>query len=117
MGIQVPDSVEPIGDDEILFRRVPASTGWYNRETGVLSPEAFQPHKANDTTGLSLAREKFKTEEQAGLGAPGKSYYVVRLRAGDVRRCGIAIEPRPYPDDPGHTECPDMNSALAEKNR
>jgi hypothetical protein len=36
---------EPIEDGELLYRRVPASTRWYDPATGVLRSEAFGPHK------------------------------------------------------------------------
>ena len=104
------DPSDPIADDEILFRRVPVSQGWYSLETGILLPEAFQPHAKNDTTGLSVARKKYKTAKEAAKGRPGKSYFVVKLRAGDLRRLGIAVEPRPLDNDPGHAELPDLNS-------
>lgn len=103
------DESEPIADDEVLFRRVPASTGWYSPETG-LKTEAFAPHKTDDSTGLSVSRNKYKTVEEAARGRPGKSYYVVILRAGDLRKQGIAVEPRPLPGDPGHAELPELNS-------
>lgn len=104
------DESEPIADDEVLYRRVPASTGWYSPDSG-LKPEAFAPHKTNDATGLSISRKKHKTVEEAARGQPGKSYYVVILRAGDLRKQGIAVEPRPLPGDPGHAELPELNSS------
>lgn len=102
------DESEPITDEEVLYRRVPASTGWYSRETG-LKPEAFAPRQ-DDTTGLSVSRGKYKSIEEAARGRPGKTYYVAVLRAGDLRKQGIAIEPRPRAGDPGHSELPDLNS-------
>jgi hypothetical protein len=107
----VGDESEPVTDDEELYRRVPASTGWYAPETG-LKPEAFGPHKIRDVTGLSVSRAKYKTaEEAARTDRPGKSFYIAVLRAGDLRKQGIAVEPRPIPDDPGHAELPDLNSS------
>lgn len=103
------DENEPITEDELLYRRVPASTGWYSPETG-LKPEAFAPRQ-DDTTGLSVSRGKYKSIEEAGKGRPGKSYYVAVLRAVDLRKQGIAVEPRPRPSDPGHAELPDLNSS------
>lgn len=97
------DDSEPIADDEVLYRRVPASMGWYSPEMG-LDPRAFAPHKTNDATGLSISRKKHKTVEEAARGQPGKSYYVAILRAGDLRKQGIAVEPRSLPGDPGHAE-------------
>jgi len=105
----VDDGTEPIADEEVLYRRVPASTGWYSPETG-LRPEAFAPHKTNDTTGLSISRAKYKSAKEAARGQPGKSYFVVAMRAADLRGQGILIEPKPLPDDPGHAELPELNS-------
>ena len=108
-GSSLDDGTEPIADEEFLYRRVPASTGWYSPESG-LKPEAFAPHKTNDTTGLSLSRAKYKSAEDAARGQPGKSYYVVSLRAADLRTRGIAVDPKPLPGDPGHAELPGLNS-------
>ena len=105
------NGVEPIADEELLYRRVP--TGWYDPATALLKSEAFAPHKSNDVTGLSVSRAKYKSLEEAARGRPGKSYYVAVLRAADLRRNGIRFVPRPgVPDgyDPAHAELPDLNS-------
>jgi hypothetical protein len=69
----MPD-VEPISNDEILFRRIPVSTGWYDpSRTPPLEPEAFRPNR-NDLTGISFSREKYETVDRAAQGRPGKSY-------------------------------------------
>ena len=107
------DEVEPIADDELLYRRVPASTGWFDPVTRTLKPEAFGPHKTQDATGLSVTRDKFKSIREAAQGRPGKSYYVAVLRAGDLRQANIAIVPQPNtPDgcDVSHAELPELNS-------
>ncbi|MCE9529528.1 MAG: hypothetical protein K8T89_00075 [Planctomycetes bacterium] len=104
------DGNEPIADDELLYRRVPVSTGWYNPETAELKSEAFAPHKINDATGLSVSRAKYKSAVEAARGQPGKMYFVAVVRTGDLRVLGIAVEPRPLPGDPGHAELPDLNS-------
>jgi hypothetical protein len=107
----VDDGIEPIADEELLYRRVPVSL--YNAATHELSPQAFGPNKERDTTGLSVARAKYKSIEQAAHGWPGKSYYVAVLQAMDIRQAGIAIEPRPHtPDgfDAAHAELPDLRS-------
>lgn len=107
------DGREPIADDELLYRRVPAAASpqRYDPVTKVLSDQAFAPHKTNDVTGLSISRAKYKRIDEAAKGQPGKSYYVAILRAGDIRRLGMRIEPRPEIDDPAHAELPDLNSA------
>jgi hypothetical protein len=61
---------DPVDPDEILFRRIPASTGWYDPPS--LAPEAFRPNK-NDTTGLpysarsTLQLKVLRREDQAKL--------------------------------------------------
>jgi hypothetical protein len=112
---------ELIEDSEFLYRRVPASTGWYHQATGVLKAEAFGPHRTQDITGLSVARAKYKSLEEAARGRPGKSYLVAVLRAGDLRQRGIEVVPRPeLPDghhDPAHAELPDLNSETRKANQ
>ena len=50
-----PLDVPPISDDEILYRRISASTGWYDpSRTPSLEPEAFRPNR-NDTSGISAS--------------------------------------------------------------
>jgi hypothetical protein len=104
-----PPAVDPIADDEILFRRIPCSTGWYDAvRTSPLEPEAFRPNH-NDVSGISLSRQKYRTAAEAARGRPGKSYYIAHLRAGELRAAGIDVVPSPVPDDPGHAEIPSLN--------
>ena len=78
------DSVEPILDDEVLYRRIPVSTGWYRPDKEPpLDPEAFRPNRY-DTTGISLSREKHTPIEEAARGQPEKDYCVAVFRAGDL---------------------------------
>jgi len=51
------DGTEPVANDELLYRRIPVSKGWYDQ--GEVSPEAFHPRK-NETGGISLFRNKYK---------------------------------------------------------
>lgn len=107
------EGYEPIADDELIYRRVPVSTGWYDSTSQDLMPEAFGPRK-DDISGISVSRAKYKTVEQAAQGRPGKSYYVAVLLAGDIRRAGMTIEPRPEVPggiDPSHAEIIDLNAA------
>lgn len=115
------NGVDPIADDELLYRRVPESTGWYNPSTGILSPLAFAPHKERDRTGLSVSRARFRgsPRDEALRGRPGRTYYVAVLRAGDLRSSGIAIVPSPHtPDgfDDAHAQLPDLNSGNRKSN-
>ena len=105
---------EPVADDELLYRRVPASTGWYDPTSGMLKSEAFAPHKVNDATGLSVSRGKYKLLEEAALGRPGKTYYIAVINAGELRQAGIDVVPQPHlPSgyDPSHAELPGLNSS------
>lgn len=106
---------EPVEDDELLYRRILSSPGWYDVFTGTLSDQAFAPHKQRDITGLFVSRAKYKTIEAAAEGQPDKVYFIAVLRAGDLRERGIQVVPRPeLPNgqvDPAHAELPDLNAA------
>lgn len=97
---------EPIDDEEILYRRIPVSMGWYSEDTG-LSPEAFEPRN-DETTGISVYRAKYKTLEAAAKGLSKKGYFVAEFRVGDLRAAGMDIVSRPLPNDPGHAELPSL---------
>jgi hypothetical protein len=98
------DGTDPIADHELIYRRVPLSTGHYDPEVDASpSPLAFKPTR-DDLSGLSVYRAKYKNIEEAAQGRPGKSYYVAVLRVGDLRAVGIDVAPRPLEGDPGHAE-------------
>ena len=100
-----PAEFEPIADDEILYRRVPVSKGWID-EHGVW-PDAFEP-RADDDTGLSVYRARFVSLEDAAKGLSKRGYYVLAMRAGDLRAVGIDVVPMPHDDLPGHAEIPSL---------
>lgn len=112
---------EPVGADELIYRRVPVSKGWYS--AGGLSPEAFEPRDDEDT-GISVYRSKYKSLPDAAKGLSKRGYYVAVIRASDLIAKGIDIAPRPIlPDDPGHAELPaltahsrDSDEAIALKS-
>jgi len=100
---------ETVDDSELLYRRIPESTGWYDPPVDPRpSPKAFNPREGD--TGLSLFRAKYKTLEEAAKGQPGKRYYVAVLRAGDLRANGIEVVQTP-PEDPGHCEIRNLTYA------
>ena len=103
------DGTEPIDDEELLYRRIPASQDWYDpsKEPNLAVP-AFRPRKY-DTTGISLSRAKYKSLREAAQNPRGKSCYIAVLRAGDLRSAGIEVVPRPEDGDPGHAEIPSLN--------
>lgn len=105
------DGTEPIDDDELLYRRIPVSMSWYSNNQ--LSPEAFDP-RPDETTGISIYRDKYKTIEEVAKGKSKKGYFVVVFRARDLRQRGIEIVPRPdTPDgwDAGHAELPSLTAS------
>ncbi|MBN1345415.1 MAG: hypothetical protein JXQ73_22165 [Phycisphaerae bacterium] len=103
------DGREPIDDDEILYRRIPVSQGWYDSaKHPPVNSQAFMPTK-HDEDGISLWRAKYKTVEEAAQGPSGKGYFVAILRAGDIRREGIQATPTPELAGPGHVSLPDLN--------
>jgi hypothetical protein len=93
---------DPIADDELLYRRIPVSKGWY--DAAGLSPEAFDP-RADEESGISVYRAKYLTVEQAAQGKSKQGYWVAIFRAGDLRHHGFQVLPRPQPDDPGGPTC------------
>ena len=103
------DGTEPIADDELLFRRIPPKTNWYNpAKSPKPDHRAFGPQE-NDETGLSLDRQKYNdTPQEAARKGRGAQYYIAVLRAGDIRARGLRVEPRPRPADPGHAEISDL---------
>lgn len=103
------DGTEPIDDDEIIFRRVPVSMGWYSPETGC-SPQAFTP-RPDDDTGICFVRQKYSSAEEAARGASKKGYWILRLKAGKLRERGIELVPRPVDGSPGHVELPEVSSS------
>ena len=87
---------------------------WYDGTTNTLSPEAFSPHKKNDTTGISITRAAHKSIEDAAKGM-GNSYYIAELRVGDLRDHGIEVVSQPIiadgVEDISHAELPGLNAA------
>jgi hypothetical protein len=107
------DTIGPIDDDEILYRRIPLSTGWFQPDKEPsLEPEAFRPTRL-DSSGISVSRQKYTSLEQAARGQPGKVYYVAVLRAGELRSAGMELTANPVEGNPGHAEI----SSLRYENR
>jgi hypothetical protein len=107
------DTVAPIDDSEILYRRIPVATGWYQADKQPpLVPEAFRPTRY-DISGISLARQKYTTIEEAAHGQAGKSYYVAVFRAHDLRVSGMEVVPSPVEGNARHAEI----SSLRYDNR
>ena len=112
-----PDGTEPIVTDELLYRRIPASQGWYDDTLEhSVSPQAFTPKK-HDSSGISLWRGKYRSVREAAQGWPGKSYYVAVLRADDLRVHGVEVVPTAEEGDPGHASVPALNYADRHTDR
>lgn len=102
------DQGEPIEQDELLYRRFPLAASWYD---GInLSAEAFGPHRENDTSGLSVWRANYKSIEDAARGTGKYGFFIAVLRAGDLFTRQIKIVPKPYENEPGHAELPEITS-------
>lgn len=109
-----PHEVEPITDDELLYRRIPVSMNWY--ENGQLSPEAFDP-RPDEHSGISIYRAKYKSLEEVARGKSKKGYFVAVYRSGELRANGIEVVPRPVTADgwdAGHAEIPALTSTNRE---
>jgi hypothetical protein len=102
--MSAPDAPDSIADDELLYRRVPEVTHWYNPDTGFIDPAALTPNK-NDVTGLSVGRAAFHdSAHEAAKGRAGKRYYVAVIPAAVAKASGAVVVARPLADDPGHAE-------------
>src|ERR1700712_1605163 len=99
----MPDGTEPIDKDELVYRRVTASTGYYVAgRKPPLSAGAFKP-LTNDVDGISLTRKNYTATpaDVAAGGYLGKTYYVIEMRAGDLEGLGLTIQPDPQPGEMG----------------
>lgn len=97
-----------VADDELLYRRVPASQNWVDPDAKTVDPLAFRPRES-DSTGLSLGRAMYEAPEQeAARGAKGRQFYIAVLSARQMRAAGIQIAPRPVADHLGHAEVPEL---------
>lgn len=111
------EAAEPIGADELLYRRIPVSANWYDPTvTPPLSSQAYRPRE-NDLTGISLYRAKGTTPEAiAARGRPGKTFYVAALRYADLQNAKIEVVDSNDPNDPGHVELPALNAENRRSN-
>ncbi len=117
------EGIDPIRDEEFLYRKIPVSQGWYDPDaTPPISPQAFHP-RPDDNAGLSLDRARsedhpdFKMVDQAGQGQSSKGYYVAVLRAGDLRANGINVVAEPILGNPGHAMIPDLKYENRQTDR
>ena len=106
------DGTEPITDDEVLYRRSNISLNYFDPESNEpISPKAFKPHRERDKTGLSVFRAKYINPSKLCDGGSGRRFWVISLRAGDLREHGIEVIPRPSEHAlPGHAELPGLRA-------
>ena len=108
---------DPIGDDELLLRRIPASQNWVKTDTLHVDPLAFRPSE-RDTSGLSLGRAKYDTPvQEAAKGAHGRQFFVAVLSVSRMRQAGVQVVAKPLASDPGHAEIPDLTFANRRSDR
>jgi len=116
------DGSEPIADDEFVYRRVPASVGFYNPISDrPVQWITFKPNE-RDVSGISVWRSKHVSPEDAARthARPGKAYYVIRLKTRDLRRLGAEIAATPDEGGTGHASITNLSWSRyegPEKNR
>jgi hypothetical protein len=111
-----PDDAAPVVEDEIIYRRIPVSTGWYNPSLAPpLSPRAFEPRE-DERTGISLVRDaEYNTPINAAAMGPSKhGYYIGVLSVKALRQNEIEVAARPINGVRGHVELPGINADNAE---
>jgi hypothetical protein len=114
-------SADPITDDEVLLRRIPPGTPYFEPPDRVTSAN-FKLRKGED--GISVYRERFVSAEellQKPDAIPGS--FVVCATAGEVRNLkngkgeslNIDVVPVNHEIDPGHAELRGrLNTSAAE---
>jgi hypothetical protein len=78
-----------LSPDEIVWRRIPATTGWV--QNGKVDPAAFLPNKGGKKDGISLAWVA-TAREAAATGRRGKQFYAVSLRVEYMQGRGLIIK-------------------------
>jgi hypothetical protein len=111
------DGSEPLEDEELVYRRIPVSTNWYDPQNAQpFSLQAFRP-RDGETGGLSLVRAKYKSPEEAARNNSGRAYWVAALSVGTIRALGMEVVRDPlrahplHGDDPSHVQIPQLMSA------
>lgn len=106
---------EAIGDEEIIYRRIPIT--WFDAERDEVKPDAFKP-RSDDTSGISVTRscskrhpEFLSIEDFASSGSSPRGYFVACLNVGELRQNNIDVVPKPLHDNLGHAEIPQLTYA------
>lgn len=105
------DEHSPIRDDEYLIRRVTRSKYAPDADPSCY-PEAFYP-SGRDADGISFVRESCSDvgtiAERFQETMKGKPFFLLRLRAGDIRSIGLSVQPSPSKGLAGHSVIPELN--------
>lgn len=124
-----PDPNSPIGDDEVLLRRVREEHVLKDAQGNVVGIQdvALKPDKNQDENGLSLFRELFHSENDVAVkfrSSGRKPSYIIRLSAAKLKALEFKIDPAPREADmsttppklarPGH--CLIQNFSTADRD-
>ena len=117
--MSIGDGSEPIADDEIVYRRVSDTSGWYDPNSDrPVAWAAFRPNE-KDLDGISVWRAKYKSpaEVAATQARPERRYFILVLRAARLRESGIEVKPSPQLGGPGHATLANLNKEQYERDR
>lgn len=102
------EGVDPISDDELVYRRFPADK--MPASATKPSPKAFEPSK-NDN-GLSVFRAKYHRPDECAPRLGVQDWYLAEIVVADIRAAGMTIVPKPEYEPPfraGHAEIISLN--------
>lgn len=106
--------MEPIADHEILLRHIPGGSLWQAPGPRITSGN-FQLRHDRGETGVSVTRQSMTSParllELVG-GDPQRGSRVAAVQVGAIRALGLAVEPKPLDDDPGHAEIQSATASL-----
>ena len=95
--------MEPIPDDELVFRHIPGGTTWQKPDGSIASPNfRLRP----DEVGYSVSRAVVTPASavMARLGDPATGSRIAVARVGDIRALGFEVVSVPREYDLGHAE-------------
>lgn len=108
-----------IGDDEWVYRRVPAIYLPDPRRYSFPQIECFRPRQG-ESDGLSVDRASLTTIARSARGAnPDRRYHLLRLSVRQLRGQELDVVADPLPDNPAHALIPQINAIAykADKKR
>ena len=91
-----------IPDDEVVLRRIPATTPWLAEGPRVTSAN-FAPKPGEN--GISVSRLSLTSPDRLLALAPHPAAFrIAALSVREIRGLGLDVSADPTPDDPGHCE-------------